>query len=368
MPRIAERSRMGYRKVKFYRNGDKFDPGRIMIVNKKNFGSWDSLLEELSFRVLAGRGVRRVYSLEGCEVISELRQLQDGGEYVCVGTENRLVRIAYRKNRAPAWKITDKKPIRDSNLALSPRKRKRLAPRTGAPFTYHVPKIKKIVVYKNDSFERDKKVTVILTKRSAQSLGQVLSQLSSMRVFPDGVRKLYTVDGELVTDVQTLKAPGTSEFVAVGREPFKHINRKNLRPPPKFFCGGRAPLPHIGENIYNVHSAVNDPCLSEGAFRPNAHLRPNAVSSPRKRSTVPFNFEGTASKPLPPIGHNIDDIDEPDLDIDFGENKDNDSIVGDAITGEKTPINDAEYTDELLAETNKDEVAHIENHEEDKLE
>lgn len=309
---------MGYRKVRFYRNGDRFDPGKVMIVNKKNFGSWDALLEELSFRVLAGKGVRRVYSLERNQKISELRDLQDGGEYVCVGTEGRLIGLEYRKNKAPVWKITDRKPRRGDSgggLFVSPtKKRKRLSSGASAPFSYEVPKIKKITVYKNDSFDQQKKVTVILTKRSAQSLEQVLAQLSAMYVFPDGVRKLYTLDGTLVTDVQTLKGAGASEFVAVGRETFKKINRLKNRPPQKFFCGGRAPLPRIGDNIYNVHSAVNDPRLSEGAFRPNAQKKSNPISSPQKRPAPQFNFEVGGSKPLPPIGHDADSGSEDEQD------------------------------------------------------
>lgn len=70
------------RKVRFYRNGDKYFKGLVYAVSSDRFRSLDALLMELtrslSDNVHLPQGVRTLYRLDGGRRISSLEELLEG--------------------------------------------------------------------------------------------------------------------------------------------------------------------------------------------------------------------------------------------------------------------------------------------------
>lgn len=70
------------RKVRFYRNGDKYFKGLVYAVSSDRFRSLDALLMELtrslSDNVNLPQGVRTLYALDGGRKITSLEELVEG--------------------------------------------------------------------------------------------------------------------------------------------------------------------------------------------------------------------------------------------------------------------------------------------------
>lgn len=70
------------RKVRFYRNGDKYFKGLVFAVSSDRFRSLDALLMELtrslSDNVHLPQGVRSLYTLDGGRRIRSLEELLEG--------------------------------------------------------------------------------------------------------------------------------------------------------------------------------------------------------------------------------------------------------------------------------------------------
>lgn len=70
------------KKVRFYRNGDRYFKGLVYAVSSDRFRSYDALLMELT-RSLADnlhlpQGVRAIYTIDGCKKITSMDELVEG--------------------------------------------------------------------------------------------------------------------------------------------------------------------------------------------------------------------------------------------------------------------------------------------------
>lgn len=70
------------RKVRFYRNGDRYFDGIVYAVSTDKFGSFGALLADLtrslSDNVNLPQGVRTIYSVDGSKKITTIDQLLEG--------------------------------------------------------------------------------------------------------------------------------------------------------------------------------------------------------------------------------------------------------------------------------------------------
>lgn len=180
------------RKVRFYRNGDRFFKGIVYAVSAERFRTLDSLLVDLTDSPICDRnilpnGVRHIFTLDGSKKVTNLLDLEEGESYVCASTEV-FKKLDYIKTSNPNWNVNSKP--KEDPLAAS-------FGMGGDGKEFIKPKL--ITVIRNGLKPR-KAVRVLLNKKTAHSFEQVLNDITEAIKLDSGiVRKIFTVDGKPVS-------------------------------------------------------------------------------------------------------------------------------------------------------------------------
>uniref|UniRef100_A0A3B1JPQ0 Serine/threonine-protein kinase DCLK2 n=1 Tax=Astyanax mexicanus TaxID=7994 RepID=A0A3B1JPQ0_ASTMX len=202
------------RKVRFYRNGDRYFTGLLYAVSADRFRSLDTLLAELT-RSLADslhlpQGVRAIYTVDGAKKISSLDELVEGESYVCASNES-YKKVDYTKNVNPNWgsrqagagggrQGSGGGPSRESKDFIKP----------------------KLVTVIRSGVKPRKAVRILLNKKTAHSFDQVLADITeAIKLDSGAVKKLYTLDGKQLTSLQDFFGDD-DVFIACGLEKFRY--------------------------------------------------------------------------------------------------------------------------------------------------
>ncbi|KAJ0033713.1 hypothetical protein NQD34_000820 [Periophthalmus magnuspinnatus] len=206
------------KKVRFYRNGDKYFKGLVYAVSNDRFRSFDALLMELtrslSDNVNLPQGVRALYALDGGRKITSLDELVEGESYVCASNEP-FRRVDYTKNVNPNWSVGCKTSTSCSLPSLTSLKSE--IQRESKDFI----KPKLVTVIRSGVKPR-KAVRVLLNKKTAHSFEQVLSDITdAIKLDSGAVKRLYTLEGKQITCLQDFFGED-DVFIACGPEKFRY--------------------------------------------------------------------------------------------------------------------------------------------------
>ncbi|XP_047433841.1 serine/threonine-protein kinase DCLK2 isoform X2 [Mugil cephalus] len=206
------------KKVRFYRNGDKYFKGLVYAVSNDRFRSLDALLMELtrslSDNVNLPQGVRTLYTLDGGRKISSLDELVEGESYVCASNEP-FRRVDYTKIANPNWSVGSKTGTSRSLSSLFPLKSE--LQRESKDFI----KPKLVTVIRSGVKPR-KAVRILLNKKTAHSFEQVLTDITdAIKLDSGAVRRLYTLEGKQITSLQDFFGDD-DVFIACGPEKYRY--------------------------------------------------------------------------------------------------------------------------------------------------
>ncbi|XP_053716141.1 serine/threonine-protein kinase DCLK2-like [Synchiropus splendidus] len=223
------------KKVRFYRNGDRYFKGLVYAVSSDRFRSYDALLMELT-RSLADnlhlpQGVRTIYTIDGSKKITSMDELVEGECYVCASNEP-FRKVDYTKITVPNWK-----PGASSGSAAASSTRSSTTSTgvsTNAPAgvkerpegregreskDYIKPKLVTVI---RSGVKPRKAVRILLNKKTAHSFDQVLADITeAIKLDSGAVKRLYTLDGKQLTCLQDFFGDD-DVFMACGPEKFRY--------------------------------------------------------------------------------------------------------------------------------------------------
>ncbi|XP_045455468.1 serine/threonine-protein kinase GA29083 [Melitaea cinxia] len=206
------------KRIRFFRNGDKFYSGVIIPVLPERYRSFDSLTADLT-RVLVDNvtlpsGVRTIYSLEGRKV-GKLDDLEDGQSYVCSGFGEPFKRLDYEASAVTpqSFRLSGPESLSDSASPSPARANNRLSrylqtngsnstgngtPRV-SPAGDNVIRPRIVTIIRNGVKPR-KVCRLLLNKRNSPTLEHALAAITDCIKLDTGcVRKVFTQTGTPVT-------------------------------------------------------------------------------------------------------------------------------------------------------------------------
>uniref|UniRef100_A0A8C7L2I8 Serine/threonine-protein kinase DCLK2 n=1 Tax=Oncorhynchus kisutch TaxID=8019 RepID=A0A8C7L2I8_ONCKI len=230
------------KKVRFYRNGDRYFNGIVYAISADRFRSFDALLADLtrslSDNVNLPQGVRTIYSVDGTKKITSTDQLVEGESYVC-GSIEVFKKLDYTKNVNPNWSVN----VKASSGAAARGPPSLGSSKAGPPDTrdqavkdFIRPKLVTVV---RSGVKPRKAVRILLNKKTAHSYEQVLTDITEAIKLDSGVvKRIYTLEGKQVTCLQDFFGD-EDIFVACGPEKYRYQDDFQLEENgeiPHFLC------------------------------------------------------------------------------------------------------------------------------------
>lgn len=178
------------KRIRFFRNGDKFYTGVVMAVTPERYRSFDSLATDLTRALISNvtlpNGVRAIYSMDGRKIAS-VSDLEDGKCYVCSGQGETFKKVEYSASKVRRGSSL-------SGLPQSPAGS--IRPTTSVPVYVQA----KIVTLIRHGTKPRRVSRLLLNKRNAPSLEHALEAITeAVKLDSGAVRKVYTLSGVQVT-------------------------------------------------------------------------------------------------------------------------------------------------------------------------
>ncbi|MBN3323641.1 DCX protein, partial [Atractosteus spatula] len=208
------------KKVRFYRNGDRYFKGIVYAVATDRFRTFDALLADLtrslSDHINLPQGVRFIFTIDGSRKITSMDELEEGESYVCA-SENYYKKVDYTKNVNPNWSVNVKASANQKGLQSLASGKVANEAKESKDFVRP-----KLVTVMRSGVKPRKAVRVLLNKKTAHSFEQVLTDITEAIKLESGVvKRIYTLDGKQVTCLQDFFGDD-DVFIACGPEKFRY--------------------------------------------------------------------------------------------------------------------------------------------------
>ncbi|KAH3829787.1 serine/threonine-protein kinase DCLK1-like [Dreissena polymorpha] len=212
------------KKVRFYRNGDRFFKGMVYAVSPERFRTFESLMANLTESPIGDKnilpnGVRHIFSIDGSRKVTRLEDLEEGESYVCASTDV-FRRAEYDNTVSPAWNSNalNKSKSRETSSISTRGPQDYLSARdTDADENRDFIRPKLVTIIRNGSKPR-KAVRVLLNRKTAHSFDQVLTDITdAIKLDSGSVKRIFTLDGRPVSTLSDFFLDETI-FVAYGPE------------------------------------------------------------------------------------------------------------------------------------------------------
>ncbi|XP_076628110.1 uncharacterized protein LOC143345146 isoform X2 [Colletes latitarsis] len=181
------------KRVRFFRNGDKFYTGIVMAVTPEKYRSFDSLASDLTRALISSvtlpNGVRAIYTMDGRKVQS-IDDLEDGKWYVVSGQGEIFKKVEY----------SSMKVRRGSSLSGLPQ-----SPAGTGRQISAIPlcvKARIITLIRHGTKPR-KVVQLLLNKRNAPSYEHAMEAITeAVKLDSGAVRKVFTLSGQQINSLE----------------------------------------------------------------------------------------------------------------------------------------------------------------------
>ncbi|XP_069478582.1 doublecortin domain-containing protein 2B isoform X2 [Ambystoma mexicanum] len=202
------------KRILVFRNGDPFHGGRRLVVNKRQFLTFEAFLNEVTSNIQASTAVRNIYTPRQGHRVTELGQLQSGNPYVAAGFE-KFKGIDYlHTGRKPPGEYRSKGAA-EGGIATHRRLNVSARWKKNIHMTYV------IHVFRNGDL-LSPPFRLLLSKRILDEWDLVLGLLTEKASLLSGaVRKLCTLDGVPISGANELT--NGEYYVAVGAEKYKSL-------------------------------------------------------------------------------------------------------------------------------------------------
>ena len=191
------------KKVRFYRNGDRFFKGMVYAVSPERFRTFESLMANLTDSPIGDKkvlpnGVRHIFSIDGSRKIVNLDELQEGESYVCASTDI-FRRAEYDTCPLPAWNVHKSKSRETSANGSTERLQQQSRDNNYLDEGRQYIKPKLVTIIRNGPKPR-KAVRVLLNRKTAHSFDQVLTDITdAIKLDTGAVKRIFTLDGRPVS-------------------------------------------------------------------------------------------------------------------------------------------------------------------------
>ncbi|KAJ0006094.1 hypothetical protein NQD34_013367 [Periophthalmus magnuspinnatus] len=325
------------KKVRFYRNGDRYFKGLVFAVSSDRFRSYDALLMELTKSLADNlhlpQGVRNIYTIDGSKKITSMDELVEGECYVCASNEP-YRKVDYTKISVPSWKpgagssASARAQVQSGGTsahapAHGPKERAGGEGREGRD-TKDFIKPKLVTVIRSGVKPR-KAVHVLLNKKTAHSFDQVLADIT------DAIK----LDSGALTCLQDFFGDD-DVFMACGAEKFRYAQDDfvltHSGKTPAFFNESKTktPRPAMSQKTPRIPSSsglTSNRAPSRGLSRtksPGAGLTRTQSSAKTRSSPSPTSPGSRRSIKLSPRRSSSTDVngeaEQPEEDVEVNGN------------------------------------------------
>ncbi|XP_044019742.1 serine/threonine-protein kinase GL21140 isoform X2 [Aphidius gifuensis] len=199
------------KRIRFYRNGDKFYNGIVMAVTPERYRSFDSLTSDLTRALMSSvtlpNGVRSIHTMDG-KKIQNINDLEDNKSYVVSGQGEPFKKVEYSSTKvrrgnslsglpqSPAYTTT-------TTISLSSTGASTTIPTTRQIITIpNYVKARIITLIRNGTKPR-KIIRLLINKRNAPTLEHVFEAITEVVKLDCGaVRRVYTLSGKLIIGLE----------------------------------------------------------------------------------------------------------------------------------------------------------------------